>query len=210
MHSFRLTTAHSASRIAVFGLLVGSALAGSYALSPRVAPAADGNAPSPLVSVAPPPHFKAHQKLTQWRAPLLIGVDVFDANGRPVGKVEDVLMDHDGFVQTVVIRVGGILGVGGKSVAVPFSAMQWRMNERPASLIEASASAAEKPPSGVKPPTRVEVAEAAQGHPDKAGVTPTLAQLQAAPAFAYASGGEPDVPDFGAMNDGESPISPYR
>jgi len=152
MHSFRLTTAHSAGRIAVFGLLVGSALAGSYALSPRVAPAADGDAPSPLVSVAPPPHFKAHQKLTQWRAPLLIGVDVFDANGKPVGKVEDVLMDHDGYVQTVVIRVGGILGVGGKSVAVPFSAMQWRMNERPASLIEASASAAEKPRRAI--PTR--------------------------------------------------------
>ena len=152
---------------------------------------------------SPPPHFKAHQKVTQWRAPRLVGVAVFDAEGKPVGQVEDVLMSHAGVAETVVIGVGGFLGVGAKSVAIPFAAMQWRMSERSAAAPAAPADAGRPPRSGV------EIAEAAQGHPDEADVTATRAELEQAPAFAYQPGGSA-APDSPSLPDDETQVSPYR
>jgi sporulation protein YlmC with PRC-barrel domain len=46
------------------------------------------------------------------RASRLAAVDVFDAEGKQVGKVKDVLIGHDGSAQMVVVAVGGFLGVG--------------------------------------------------------------------------------------------------
>ena len=51
---------------------------------------------------------------------------------KQIGKIDDLLMDHNGAAQTVVIGVGGFLGFGKKDVAVPFSAMQWRTEARKA------------------------------------------------------------------------------
>ena len=60
----------------------------------------------------------------QWRAPKLIGVDVYGPDNKQIGKIDDILMDHDGKAQAVVIGVGGFLGIGNKDVAVPFSAVR--------------------------------------------------------------------------------------
>jgi sporulation protein YlmC with PRC-barrel domain len=50
--------------------------------------------------------------------------DVYDTQDNKVGAVGDILLDKDGRVSTVIIGVGGFLGVGEKDVAVPFSALK--------------------------------------------------------------------------------------
>ena len=50
----------------------------------------------------------------------LIGASVTNANGDSIGKTSDVLVTKDSkTVDAVVIDVGGFLGIGTKSVAIP-------------------------------------------------------------------------------------------
>ena len=74
--------------------------------------------------------FVTTQAITQWRAPKLVGVAVYGPDEKQIGKIKDVLIDHNGAAQTVVIGVGGFLGFGTKDVAVPFAAIQWRTERR--------------------------------------------------------------------------------
>ncbi|MGT2478784.1 PRC-barrel domain-containing protein (plasmid) [Methylobacterium oryzae CBMB20] len=46
-----------------------------------------------------------------------------------VGKIEDVLVDGGGQVRAVVIGVGGFLGIGEKSVALPFDQIAWNFSD---------------------------------------------------------------------------------
>jgi sporulation protein YlmC with PRC-barrel domain len=50
-----------------------------------------------------------------------IGTNVRNQNNEIVGKVEDVYVDDRGTIRTVVVSVGGFLGVGTKDVAVRWS-----------------------------------------------------------------------------------------
>ena len=50
-----------------------------------------------------------------------IGTNVRNQNNEIVGKVEDVYIDDRGAIKTVVVSVGGFLGVGTKDVAVNWS-----------------------------------------------------------------------------------------
>ncbi len=51
----------------------------------------------------------------------LIGATVRNDKRESVGKIEDVYVDKNGAVKTVVVSVGGFLGVGSKNVAVKWS-----------------------------------------------------------------------------------------
>jgi sporulation protein YlmC with PRC-barrel domain len=57
-------------------------------------------------------------KSGELQASQLIGSTVYDVNNESVAKVKDVLLDRDGKVNTVVLDVGSIFGVGGKYVGV--------------------------------------------------------------------------------------------
>ena len=50
--------------------------------------------------------------------------NVYNRAGEKLGDVNDLLLGSDGKLSTVVIGVGGFLGIGEKEVAVPFSALQ--------------------------------------------------------------------------------------
>ena len=52
-----------------------------------------------------------------------IGTNVRNQNNEIVGKVEDVYIDDRGAIKTIVVSVGGFLGVGTKDVAVRWSDM---------------------------------------------------------------------------------------
>jgi sporulation protein YlmC with PRC-barrel domain len=138
-------------------------------------------------------NFVKTQEETQWRAPKLIGVGVYGPDDKQMGKIDDILIDHNGAAQTVVIGIGGFLGFGKKDVAVPFSAIQWKTEPR-------KAPATENPPTNpvastnghpAGPPpmkeTNPAATEASQGYPDKAILNVTLAELKAAPDFKYAA-----------------------
>ncbi len=50
--------------------------------------------------------------------------DVYDNGRNDVGKIDDVLIDKSGKITTLMVGVGGFLGVGEKDVALPFTAVK--------------------------------------------------------------------------------------
>ena len=54
----------------------------------------------------------------------MIGSTVYDAQNRDVGSVKDLVIDKDGKVAAAVIDIGTFLGMGGKQIAVPLSAIK--------------------------------------------------------------------------------------
>jgi hypothetical protein len=54
----------------------------------------------------------------------LAGTRVFNAGGEVMGTIVDVVLDREGKAQTVVLGLGGFLGLGRKDVAVPYSALK--------------------------------------------------------------------------------------
>ena len=58
----------------------------------------------------------------------IIGASVYNGtadNAENIGKVSDVVFDKEGQVKSVIIGVGGFLGVGAKNVAFDYSKVQW-------------------------------------------------------------------------------------
>lgn len=89
-------------------------------------PAIDPNAPEAAEAEQPatPPPSEAiipAQAADEVRADALIGMTVFDTNGDKVGEVKDILFNADGQATGVVLSVGGVLGVGAKSVGLNWS-----------------------------------------------------------------------------------------
>lgn len=51
----------------------------------------------------------------------IIGMDVVNSAGEEIGKVDDVLLDKSGAISGLVLKSGGVLGMGGKTVAVAWT-----------------------------------------------------------------------------------------
>ncbi|HEY1452542.1 MAG TPA: PRC-barrel domain-containing protein [Roseiarcus sp.] len=182
-----------------FASLIGAALLGSAANAQS--PGGNGQQaatsqqsqtdPAPSPGATAGDSFVTKQSVNEWRAPKLVGVGVFGADDKQVGKIKDLLIDHEGKAQIVVIGVGGFLGMGSKDVGVPFSALHWQTEGRVAPSTDpppAPASATGGASSPPPPAKRADPAatEANQGYPDKAVLDMTLAQLKSAPDFKYA------------------------
>jgi sporulation protein YlmC with PRC-barrel domain len=60
----------------------------------------------------------------------LIGATVRNDKREAVGKIEDVYVDSSGAIKTVVVAVGGFLGVGAKDVAVKWSDLKFSRDDR--------------------------------------------------------------------------------
>ena len=111
---------------------------------PAADPAADPNAPATDVTQQPttdpaqpaepataeaeppasPPPTEAvipAQAAGDVRAEKLIGMTVYDTNGDKVGAVKDILFNEQGQATGVVLSVGGVLGLGAKSVGLQWS-----------------------------------------------------------------------------------------
>ncbi|MBK8160590.1 MAG: PRC-barrel domain-containing protein [Rhodospirillaceae bacterium] len=58
------------------------------------------------------------QRANEVRAETLIGATVFSPDGDKVGTVKDILFDTSGKATGVVLSVGGIMGLGAKSVGL--------------------------------------------------------------------------------------------
>lgn len=129
--------------------------------------------------------------MDQWRASKVDGVGVYGQDGKKLGDIKDVLMDHDGKAQVVVIGVGGVLAVRSKDVGVPFAALHWQTDSKTAPTNGQSGNttgAMTGAQGNQNPPARTDAAavEAHQGYPDRAVIDMTLAQLKSAPDFKYA------------------------
>jgi putative membrane protein len=49
---------------------------------------------------------------------------VYDTRESKIGDVNDILLDKNGKIEAVIIGVGGLLGIGEKNVAIPFSSLK--------------------------------------------------------------------------------------
>jgi len=76
--------------------------------------------------VTPPPSdaIISAENATDMRADKLIGTSVYNAEGQEVGSVQDIVFDKDGKIVGVVLKVGGLLGIGGKSVGIKWDEVQ--------------------------------------------------------------------------------------
>lgn len=101
------------------------ALAGS---SQALAQQSTGNAKtssSPAGSSGAPHVTVATVRLENgYRASKIIGAPVYSEQSQQVGTVADLFLSRQNTVAMVVLAVGGVLGVGGKSVVVPMDKLQ--------------------------------------------------------------------------------------
>lgn len=65
----------------------------------------------------------------------VIGEEVVNEMGEPVGEIADLVMDQDQKLVGVVLSVGGFLGIGAKWVAVPVEQITFPGKEEPARLL---------------------------------------------------------------------------
>ena len=153
--------------------------------------------------------FITKQSPDQWRGSKLIGVKVVGPSGKSIGAISEVLVDHSGNAQAVVIGVGGFLGIGQKEVAVPFNALKWVSHEEAAAAVASNAMGqpgsasklynyaplASPPPIAAPgggmgrvpaPAAAKPATDASLGYPDHAVISMTKDELMKAPDFHYA------------------------
>jgi sporulation protein YlmC with PRC-barrel domain len=168
---------------------------------PAATPDTSNSAPAPKADPSPSSastaqpsgdKFVTQQDMNQWRASKLVGVGVYGPDQKKVGSIKDILVDHDGNAQTIVVSVGGFLGIGAKDVGVPFKSMQWRTEGRaaatnpPPASTTGSGNGMAPSQAASQPPADPKAIEASQGYPDMGVLAMTEAQLKAAPEFHYA------------------------
>ena len=98
---------------------------------PAVAAALIGVSAAGLAQTAPPASTRADaefvtvQPAGDWLSSRFIGQAVTNQAGETIGDINDLLFDKTGRISAAVIGVGGFLGMGEKSVAIPFSLLSF-------------------------------------------------------------------------------------
>ncbi len=67
--------------------------------------------------------FIPKQPANESLARVLLGSPVLNASGETIGDVHDLMFDESGRITSVLLGVGGFVGLGEKIVAVPFDSM---------------------------------------------------------------------------------------
>ena len=74
--------------------------------------------------------YPLRQDSSQWLGSNLIGASVVSATSERIGKITNLILSDDGKVEAAVIKVGGFLGLGGKTVAVTYDSLNIARNEK--------------------------------------------------------------------------------
>jgi sporulation protein YlmC with PRC-barrel domain len=69
--------------------------------------------------------FMTQMQPNQIMASKLIGTRVVSSNNESIGDINDVIVDRNGQAIAAVVGVGGFLGIGEKSVAVPLERIEF-------------------------------------------------------------------------------------
>jgi hypothetical protein len=108
----------------------------------------------------------------QWLATKLVGLDVYNSQKDKIGDIDQMIVNKDGAIDSVVVAAGGFLGMGQHDVAVPFKDIRW--SERTISNTSGTAN----PPSTANDETH-------RGYPDHAVLDMTKDQLKRLPQVNY-------------------------
>jgi sporulation protein YlmC with PRC-barrel domain len=109
----------AATMLSVFGVML---TVGAWA-QPAPGP---GTTKEPTVTTPPEPSPTTRSgmptMMSEMYASRLIGASVKNAQGESVGKIDELVIDpQEARIKAAVVSVGGVLGIGAKSVAVPWS-----------------------------------------------------------------------------------------
>lgn len=91
--------------------------------APSAQPMQDA-AQDPQTAAKPDGTIMPAEEPSQVRAEKLIGMDVVNATGEEIGSVDDLVLDESGKITGLVVKTGGFLGLGGKSVAIAWQDIQ--------------------------------------------------------------------------------------
>jgi sporulation protein YlmC with PRC-barrel domain len=112
----------SMAAVSALALLTTSA----YAQQSHPADTTPRSSTTPAYSLAPAPKAPAENPLKQEDVSKIEGTSVLDNDGKKIGDVSRVLMKpEDKKIDRLVVRAGGIFGVGGHLVAVPIDKLSW-------------------------------------------------------------------------------------
>lgn len=73
--------------------------------------------------------FPTRQDRNQWLGSNLIGARVVSPMRQPIGKIANLVVNDDGAIEAVIVRMGGVLGLGQKDVAVNFKSLNFTRRE---------------------------------------------------------------------------------
>jgi len=97
----------------------------SFAQAPKIAP----KDPAPARPTATVTADKAKDWEYRHRASKIIGANVQNRQGENLGDIEDIVLDRQGNIAYAVVSTGGFLGIGERLHAMPWKALQPRLNE---------------------------------------------------------------------------------
>src|SRR5215217_7387386 len=84
-------------------------------------------------------------KQGEWRGSKLTGLTVYNNNDERVGDINELIIGKDGKIESIVLGVGGFLGLGEHDVAVPFGQVKFveepRRSDRTATRNETNSAA---------------------------------------------------------------------
>jgi hypothetical protein len=99
------------------------------------APATTANEPpsvAPAAPQAPAPQAPASVTvLNKHEVQGVLGREVLSSANENMGRIVDVLVDHDGRVRAAIIDFGGFLGVGSRKIAVDWNALHFPIPGKP-------------------------------------------------------------------------------
>ena len=74
--------------------------------------------------------YPLRQDTTQWLGSNLIGAKVVSVTNEKIGKIANLILNDDGKVEAAVIKIGGFMGFGGKTVAVTYNSLNIARNAK--------------------------------------------------------------------------------
>jgi hypothetical protein len=84
---------------------------------------AQDSAPSETQTLRATGAYPARQTSGQWLGSNLIGAKVVSASNETIGRIGNLLVNDDGVVESVVVSIGGVFGIGKKDVAVTYKSL---------------------------------------------------------------------------------------
>ena len=82
----------------------------------------EANTPPPVQTLASIPD-------NDWTVTEWYKQSVYDLSNNKIGEIKDVMLDHDGKADTLIIGVGGFLGISEKDVAVSFASVHFKKKD---------------------------------------------------------------------------------
>ena len=85
---------------------------------------------SAQTTAVPAVAFVTQQPANEWLAGVFIGAKVKNDAGDTVGDIYDLMFSPQGQINTVVLGVGGFLGMGERTVAIPYGTLSFKVGTK--------------------------------------------------------------------------------